>query len=392
MSKIALVIPGNTFHANQPSETMALMDSERYGLPVFRRYSIPATCFLQGADLLMKPWLREEMSTPGSIEWGNAPFSHTLMPWAKKEWRREVRDTLGTVPVTFFSEFYVPNPEQIPTEFTLVLGGASVLYSASADAWLGKGCDIDTVPYPESAEAIRFGGKVGILMRSEWFAPLLSAFFLFQRFPFAGSHPDGRDTLAELVAEVKKVKGGPTDRVVVCPVDMEAPWVGSCVGALAWELFFERLTEEGLTDVFTPLSSHLARFREEAVSAPRPHRELTKWSCWQLQLDHLERLQALAPRGEREMKIKMIATGSDIYAAWGIKLQETKKKIVLPAVEIDLMPVGIRISYNQSVIDVQHAAYMALKEATTFASELEKLKEPDYFITLALMMAEREGF
>ncbi len=389
MGKIALQLVLNTFHANHPTETMEMMDDELYGLPLFREYGIAATCYTQGIDLLMKHGLYEQMSAPGSLEWGNAPFSHTLLPWAgKAESHREVRDVIGTVPVTFFPEFYPPKPGLIPTKFTLVLSGASVLYSAFTDQLAGS--DMSMGQYPDGVHSIRFGGKVGILMRSEWFAPLLSAFFLFQRYPLQGSHPDGRDTLAELIGEVKKVKDGP-DRIIVCPLDMEAPWIGSRFGAAVWKMFFEALRKEDLEDVFTTLTPHLERFDVEAISTPQPHRILTKWSSWQMQLDHKERLASLRVEGgdEGTMILKMLAAGSDIYAAWGIKLTEQMigTKVSFGAIDPTGARIAIPVSFNQSVIDVQLAAYRALRKKTSFLHQLASLETQDHFVDRAMHMA-----
>jgi hypothetical protein len=387
MGKICLVLPGNTFHANQLPERMKEMDEERYGLPMFRKYGIPATAFFQGADLLMKPWLVDEMFEEGSVEWGNAPFSHTLIPLVHGSWRRELNHILGTVPVTFFPEFYVPRGNQIPTPYTLVLAGNSVLYSAFTEHWLHRQDDIVPVGYPQQVQAIRFEGKVGILMREEWFAPFLSAFFLFQRYPILGSHPEGRDCLGDLLQQVRKVADAPEGTTVVCPIDIEAPWIGSACGARVWEIFFEALHREGLSSVFSPLSVHLERFAQEAAAAPRPHRELTKWSTWEIQLMHRDRLNNLTDYFSD--MVKMIATGSDIYAAWGIKITETKKKIALPAVDRDGKPVQLPITFSQSVIDVQLAAYHAALKWRKFADMLEEVDHDDYFIALARAMAHR---
>ncbi len=395
MGKIALQLFGNTFHANHPSDTMAQMDKERYGLPVFRRYGVAATCYFQGVDLLMKPWLREEMFTPGSLEWGNAPFSHTLTPWTD-DWRSELADRkVGTVPITFFPEFYIPSIDRIPTAFTLVLCGQSVLYSAFTDE--GQLTDPRMEDYPDDAKSVRFrssGGKTGILMRSEWFGPLLFAYFQFQRYPLPGSHPDGIDTLARLVAEVRKVAEAPDDHLVVCPLDMEAPWIGSRYGAAVWEILFSELAKQGLIDTFVRLGDKLSELADGAELASHPHRVLTKWSCWTQQLDYREQVRALRTRGERELRLKMLAAGSDIYAAWGIKFTEkmTGKQTTLGALAPDGRSVAIPIGFNQSVIDVQLAAFRAVRDGTTMAYELPSDDKDDYFVDLARKMAEREHF
>lgn len=392
MSKIALVLPGNTFHANHPSETMDWMDQERYALPVFRKWHVPALVFFQGLDFEMKPWLLDEMQTPGSLEWGNSTFSHTFIPLFPGSSRDETRVKIGTVPVTFFSEFYVPQGPQIPTEYTLVLAGNSALYSGFAEHWSPKQGDIFLEPYPHGAHAIRFQQKIGILLREEWFGPLLKAFFLFQRFPLAGSHPENRDCLAELVAQVRDIAEDTHDRVVVMPLDLEAPWIGSRFGAKVWEILFEELHRQNLLGVFTPVSSHLNRFKQEAVETPRPHRELTKWTTWEVQLNHMVRLNQFVPKIEHETIMRMIATGSDIFAAWGIKIAERSKRIKLPGVDFGGNAIEIPISFNQSVIDIQLAADRAMTSGSALRILLRKLNQKDPLIRTATEMAHRNSW
>ena len=99
-------------------------------------------------------------------------------------------------------------------------------------------------------------------MREEWFGKFVEAFFLFQRYPLLGSHPEGKDCLTLLIEEVRKIAAMPDDRVVVIPIDLEAPYVGSAFGARVWEIFFSELEKQKLKHVFTPLSSHLDHFEK----------------------------------------------------------------------------------------------------------------------------------
>lgn len=365
------------------------MDKERYALPIFRNYNVPALVFFQGLDFEMKPWLKEEMQTTGSLEWGNSTFSHTFIPLFPGSSRDETRDKVGTVPVTFFSEFYVPQGPQIPTEFTLVLAGNSALYSGFAEHWSPKQGDIFLKPYPHDAHAIRFQNKVGILLREEWFGPLLKAFFLFQRFPIAGSHPEGRDCLAELVAQIRAIAEDGDDRVVVMPLDLEAPWIGSRFGAKVWEILFDELEKQKLLSVFTQVSAQLGRFRKEAVETPRPHRELTKWTTWEVQLNHIVRLNQLVATTEREATLRMIATGSDIFAAWGIKIGERAKRISLIGIDLSGSRIDLPISFNQSVIDVQLAASLALTTSSSLLKVLSRLDQHEPLVRMATQMAKR---
>ncbi len=378
---------------------MAQMDESRYGLPVLRKYGFPATIFFQGVDYLMKPWLRDEMSMPGSVEWGNAPFSHSLIPLMRDGWREEFVRVTGNVPVTFCPEFYVPKGSQLPeeTEYTLVLAGNSILYSACGVLFSRLQGDIVTDRYPEHEHAILFDGKIGILMREEWFAPFLQAFFLFQRYPVKGSHPQGRDCLHELIMEVERIRDMREDCVVVCPLDIEAPWIGSMFGDTVWEIFLAELSARGLMSVFSPLSNHLDQFKREAVKRSRPHRELRKWMNWEVQILHHQRTLLLQPRSDSDVLVRMIARGSDIFSAWSSKLLATKKAVSISALTTDDSHVEIPISYNQAVIDVQLAACQALEESVSFREAIRVFclrnspsPKDDYFIRCVIEMAERE--
>ncbi len=380
------------------------MDKERYGLESLRKHGLPVTCFFQGVDFLMKPWLKDEMKKPGSIEWGNAPFSHSLIPIMNDGWREEFQVTLGTVPVTFCPEFYIPKGDQLPekTEFTLVLAGNSVLYSACGVLFSRLQGDVITERYPENEHAILFDRKIGILMREEWFAPFLQAFFLFQRYPLKGSHPEGRDCLDALMKEVERIRDMHAERVVVCPLDIEAPWIGSAYGAAVWEVFLSELLNRDLMHVFTPLSSHLEQFKREAVKRSRPHRELRKWMNWELQIQHHARLLRLNPRNESEVRVRMIARGSDIFSAWSSKLLAARGgPVFLTAAGTDGVPTNLPIMYNQAVIDVQLAACTAVEYGVPFHEMLVnawesgvqkgEVRQDDAFFALVSDMTMREG-
>ena len=390
MSRIALVLPGNAFHANHLSRAMAQMDSERCGLPMLRKWGMPATVFFQGVDIYLKPWLLEEMRAPGSVEWGNAPFSHSFLPLVEGSWRDEldeIRMVRGSVSVTFFSEFYPPDARHIPTEYTLLLPSQSALYD-----WSRQG-DVVVEEFPPDVGAIRFGGKVGILIREEWFRRVLDAFFLFQRYPIAGSEPSGRDCLGELIAAIRQIAEGPEERVVVVPIDLEAPWVGSAFGATVWEILCEEVHRQGLAWAFTPLSAHLEEFGRGVVRTAQPHRELLKWSTWGVQIKHILRVDRLAPKSPQEAIVKMIATGSDALAAWDRKIQESRgRTISKEAFDDSGELISMPITYNQRVIDTTLAACRSLERGGSFLSELEEIDAlDDHILSLTCSMAERLG-
>ena len=87
----------------------------------------------------------------------------------------------------------------------------------------------------------------------------------------------------------------------------------------------------------------------------------------------------------------MIATSSDLFSAFGNKIMEARNKGVrYRAIDVNGNAVELPISYNQSVIEVQLAAFKAMAENETFLDMLLKIPEPDYFVGLALAMARRE--
>ena len=396
MGKIAVILPINTFHANQMSATMSHMDRAGYGLPVFRKYQIPVTVFAQNIDMWMKPWLFSETLAGGCLEWGHAPFSHTLVSLFPGE--QSMQSTLGqvgSIPVTFFPEFCLPRAEHIPTRFTLVLASNSTIYSGLVACEPAD--DVHLAQYLE-APSICFGGSalvVGILMRD--FDQLLRAFFAFQRFPHNGSDPENRDRLAELIREIRKIADMADDRVVVMPIDAEAPWIGSFFGAEIWEILFEEVQRQGLSAVFTPLSAHLDRFAREAVKTSRPERGTGKWTTLLKQLEYIIALNKIVPRDNREYVLKMIAAGSDLLAAWAIKLQTKPRPphaylALRPSGEVAPILIREHQGYNQSVIEVQLAAFHALRHRTSMAEELcHHIRNPDYFVQLAITMAKRNG-
>ena len=388
MSKIALVLPGNALHANHLSPAMARMDVERCGLPILRKWNMPVTAFCQGLDLLLKPWLAQEMQIRGSVEWGHAPFSHSFLPLVEGSWRDELDERKmvhGDVPVTFFSEFFPPEASQIPTEFTMLLPGSSALYD-----W-NRSDDIDVQEFPAHVDAIRFGGKTGILIREEWFREFLNAFFRFQRHPLTGNRKS--DYLAELVAAICKIGESPDDRTIVVPIDMEAPWVGSTYGALVWEMFCAEIHRQKLESVFTPLSLHLDAFASRAVASTQPHRELLKWATWDVQLRHIMRVGKYQPKNPEQAIVKMIATGSDILAAWDRKIQESRGRAIRKAgLDPFGRPIEIPISYNQSVVDITLAACRSFERGRPFQVEIEELEMPhDHLFALSYSMAQRLG-
>lgn len=365
-------VPGNSKHSNNLPPGFEAMYSSKAGLDAIGSSGVPVAVSYQGIDYKILPWLRETLAKYPSIQVVNAPHSHALLPLLNEKmqaWELSQRIP-GSLPVTFYPEFYAPETRIMPTDFFFVLGGASHLYSA---CWYSDqdAEDVSVQKLPDSP-AISVDGKTGIILRDADFGPLLKQFFAFQRDPFGSVQP-GMTNLKSLMQEIRRIGDDPSDGVVVIPIDIEAPWVGSAWGVKIWEIFFSAIVDEGLKDVFVPLSSQLDYFRRSAVTSLRPHRILTKWTAFEIQMKYMSRVFGLRPYNEKEMVLASIAGCSDILSAWERKIVEANKPIVLSGVDPNGNKVMLPISYSQDVITVQTACLRAVLDGISFESALAKV-------------------
>lgn len=384
MGKLILVLPGNTFHSNVLPKRWEQMDAEHAGLDIIGQSGVPVTVSYQDIDFDLLPWLDETIGKYENIELLNSTHSHCLMPFngsAMSKW--QTKKIFGDVDATFFAEFYAPSEGYIPTKFFLFLEGMSYPYSnfsseSVSDMEVGK---------IGGAPAIKYGSKIGIVMKDGLFSPFLLAFQRFQRNPFAADESTkGKDPLVYLLDQIEAIGNG--NDIVVCPLDIEAPYIGSAFGAKIYQMFFDGVAKRGLSGVFAHLSDYLGYFEQNAVPSKRPHRILPKWCSYEVQVKYLMSLAIIKPKTEREKILHSIASASDILSAWERKIGESKKIIALNGCDEQGGEVKLPISFTQDVIDVQDAARVALQERQNYLSLLQHLPQQSLFVRRMITYAE----
>lgn len=372
--KLILVLPGNSLHSNVLKEGWNMMYEEKAGLDVIGNSGIPVTVSYQGMDYQILPWLKETLGKHSCIDVMNAPHSHSLIPLCgEKMIQWETKNVIGNIPVTFFPEFYAPKAHFIPTKFFIFIEGMTYSYShfATTD-------DVESETLP-NAPSIKIGDKIGVMMKEKLFKGFLSAWFRFQRDPVSiDQSSNNKQPLEHLLDQVEKI--GESGEVVVCPLDIETVYIGSCLGKKAYELFFQGVKNRGLESVFARLSDNLDYFKAKAEPSKHPHRILTKWMTYEVQAKYLISLAKITPKNEKEAILLSIASCSDIYSAWERKVGEAQKKIMLSGRDLAGNEKRLPISYNQDIIDVQHAAKQALQEKTSYEKILQELPDQSPFI------------
>lgn len=385
--KLILLLPGNTFHSNLLPERWEQMDTEHAGLDVIGQSGVPITVSYQGIDFELLPWLGETIGKYRNIQLLNATHSHCLMPFndsAMSKW--QTGKVFGDVKATFFAEFYAPSEEYIPTKFFPFLEGMTYPYSNFSSESVS---DMEVEQF-SGAPSIKYGSKIGIAMKDGLFSPFLSAFQRFQRNPFtADESTKGKDPLEHLLDQAEAIGNG--ENIVVCPLDIEAPYIGSALGAKVYQMFFDAVARRRLGGVFAHLSDYFEYFEENAVPSKRPHRILQKWCVYEVQVKYLMSLAAANPKSEWERVIHSIASASDILSAWERKISESKKAIVLNGCDEQGREVKLPISFNQDVIDVQDAARIALQERRNYSPILKFLPHQSLFVRRMIAYAEAHG-
>lgn len=368
MAKIVLFLPGNATHSFLIGERWQKMYNERLGLEAIGKSGVPVTVSHQGLDYELYPFLRDMHSQYSNIDVANAPFGHSLLPFcgtSQKRW--ETRRVLGNLPVTFFSEFYSPSADFIPTEFFFYLKKQTYSYSMvvirrSSEVFEPE---IDT-PLDEKIISVKYGNKIGIVM--DGFEGFLKHWFAFAQNPSV-------QNIANLIDEVKKLVHDPRS-VVVIPLDLEQPYVGSVEGEKLWTLFFDAIKKEGLDEHIVSLRSVLDEFRRNPIAIKQPHRILTKWTVHALQLNYMFKLNGMSPRTEKERMIYSLAASSDIFSSWGRYVGSLNKKPVeIVCTSLNGWNVTMSQGHNQLLQDGILAAFNALKHGdTSLVLKLEKLQ------------------
>lgn len=367
MGRIILMMPGNTLHSNVFPEAWERIDAAHAGIPVIGMSGVPVSISYQTMDYHLLPWLRDELANHPSIEVINAPFSHALIPLLQprhQQWQM-ANGAHQLHPVSFFTEFYSPEEQFIPDAF-LVLASQTVAYSVTSDATVPQ---VYVDPDIARHDAILYGGKLGLVMKG--FEPILAAFFTWQRDP---GNRIKLDALFTAIVETAEK----TDGIIMWPIDIEAPWVGSLVGERIWETFFSEIVSRGLTGLFTTLNQALEELRPLAHESRRPHRALgAKWLKWELQFLEMARLSQIKPRSDREHMILSLAAASDLLSGLCSKIDESQRRIVLNATDMDGHPGTVQIGWSQPVVEACFAARHALDDGVTLQETLAELPD-DY--------------
>lgn len=390
MGKIHLNLPVNSFHANilRKEWKEVLMSGDI--LDAIRESKVPISMSYHVIDTEMWPWLKK-IGNCSNIEKIRSTFSHTLIPMlnSQKVQKWEVENGIkGNVPVTFFSEFYTPEESKIPNGFFFVLEGQTYLYSSCFPETSDS--DIETETFPKDVLGINYADKIGIIMRNTLFAPILNAFFLFQRDPFTiREETKNKNPLTNILDKIEEIGNMPNNILVVMPIDFEAPFIGSAFGADIWKMFFQGIVNRGLKDVFTPINSELNKIKNKSVRTKQPHRDIAKWNSNLVQHRYWMSLAKINPVTHREKVLYSIASCSDIFACWERKIGETKKKIVLRSKNKQREQINIPISFNQDIIEIQIAARNAIVDSVPFIEKLDKLKNKSIFVKRVIGFAKK---
>lgn len=386
--RLILLLLGNTFHSNLLLGRWEQMDTEKAGLDAIGASGIPVTASYQSMDYEILPWLKETLAKYPSIQMINAPNSHALIPLYNEEMMRwETKKIIGDVPATFFAEFYAPRAQFIPTKFFPFLEGMTYAYSDFSGE--GRASDIISGTLPD-ALSIKVGDRIGIIMKDKLFKPFLDAWFRFQRDPVTvDNSTNNKLPLDHLLDQVEAI--AESGNVVVCPLDIETAFIGSVLGKKVYELFFKGIKARGLESVFGHLSEYLDYFEAEAMPSKHPHRILTKWSTYEIQVKYLMSLSKIYPKNKKAHMLLSTASCSDILSAWERKIGEAQRKIVLNGRDLGGNEVKLPISYNQDIIDVQDAARQALQKKTSYQNLLQDLSNQSLFVQRMTAYAEKYG-
>ena len=357
-NNVVIILTKNDDHSNVLSKKLREIEKTMGGLDIIGKSGVPVSIAYQGYN--KKKWLKK-IREYANIKLISAPFSHSLFPIIENNdsWEFGEGFIPGDMDVTFFPEFANPiDPERIPTEFFLVLEPHSTGNFSSE--YLGVKC----------------GNKTGILMRG--YQVLLKLFFAFQTEP-------NQETLKNLLDEVERIKKMPGNNLIIWPIDLEAPWVGSKFGMEIWKRFFKGIKERGLESVFTSLEKSLDLIKSRSVKGPVPQRDLPKWTQHTEQKKRWEKLKKIYPRSRREEMILSLAGGSDYFSAF---LSKHGKEVLIDAVDKTGRKVKISIGYNPDVLTVKVAAYETLIDGGTLLKRLERLDKSSFYIQTTIEFAK----
>jgi hypothetical protein len=376
-AKIALYLPGNGFHSDVPPARHHTANIQHLGLAQIGSSGVPVATSFQALDEVVYPWLEEELARWPTVEVIRSTESHALTPFLHtRRQRQEVTSSLARGadhPVMFYPEFYIPEAPFLGSKAFLVLGAHtetySYCYSPSCDSdgatrWnlLEGGQDLSDVA------AISYGGSIGLVMKG--FDLILRTFYAFQRDPF-GKTTDGRTTLEVAIDAIEEtLRMTPDDEVVIVPIDIEAPYVGSMYGEQVWGWYLGAIRESGLVEHFITLREAYERLRGKAQKSSRPHRELTqKWVGYEAQWKHSSRFLQWDTQVVPWQLIALASTSDALSGLYRQIVAHGQKRLRITAVR-EGEPHAIEILGNNGIVEVASAARVAIEQGRSFASAL----------------------
>jgi hypothetical protein len=341
------------------------MYEEKVGLEVLGKSGLKMVLNCHGIDFLMYPWLEDLVSRSKNLQLTGGLFSHIIAPLFSKEyidWQHRIAyvtcsSIRPSIPISFYPEFC--NPEKPKSNFWL-LDSQSHYYSYSEESGM--------VSWENEAEinapAISFNGRIGLVMKEKAYRPILEAFFLAQRLPDVINN--GQSSLDALIDQIANVQ-----EVVLCPLDLEAPYVGSHLGQIFWQKFVARIKERGLENLFLDFNEVFDYLSAQAVpTKDAPHRNLMKWTSLPATFNIYSRLslRSRQPLSYQQKLLLAIAGGADIAAAI---YQKSSKKMVRPAMLPNGVNSTISVSGSKEIIDATYLALNCLEKNESFAKKLE---------------------
>lgn len=371
MAKVCLFLPGNIMHSFLLGERWQKMYNEQAGLNAIGASGIPVIISHQGIEYELCPFLMDVHRKYSNISIANASYSHALLPFmSPSQCRWETRACAGNLPITFFSEFYSPESDFIPTEFFFFLRNQTCSYSMMFGVeHKGRASDLEVDQIlPTGTISVRYNHHIGIVL--EGFDKFNPAWFAFTAIP-------NKENLEKLIREFEALIADPR-KVVVVPMDLEQPYVGSVVGEQIWTIFFDELKKRGLADNIVDIRFFLDEFRNSAVPIRRPHRILTKWTSHLVQIHYIQRMARLKPRTEKERLLFALASASDLLSSWNrFVMSSNKEPMTILCKDLQgrefIMPQG----HNKSLQEGCLAALQTLENGDKkLLDKLAKVEQP----------------
>jgi hypothetical protein len=315
---VCLVFSENLLHADFPRLSLNQWLEAELARVLRALREIPCSLSIEGFDAEISPDLSAFIANPGKAEVISQEYAHAFSSWLPNEMALS-NVALGSHPVCFTAEYNPPKTEVLEAlgaksggeqRAFFVLDNQSRMYSLADSPSLSLPLSYNL---PENVNAIEHAGSLMLLMRYEYFRPVLSEWFSYQCF----SGIPVSCLVGEIEKQLRKARSNNVP-VVFIPIDIEACMIGSHRGAEIFEEIVGALLASGIPLVGP--TEALSLLAPNAVPGPRPDRSLKKWLGYGLQLQLLEDLQAVTKATNWkaltafEQKLLLLAWGSDAFA------------------------------------------------------------------------------